>query len=224
MSDGTATPAELLLASWKVQAPHSAANGDIARWTAARPFGSPAQGYWPSIAWRALEWQRAGLTAAELDQLVATAQLEYKQRIAATVPLGVNRPAFYVASRATIPERAAAWRRFRHRGVRITSTWIDEAGDGETACFTELWDRIQTEITIADHLVLYAEPDDFPLKGALIEVGMALAMGRPVTVCLPGVELNGRTHRPVGSWIEHRLVDRNDDIAAALLAKPKETP
>lgn len=128
----------------------------------------------------------------------------------------VDRPAYYIASRASIPERSAMWRDFRRQGVRITSSWIDEAGDGDTECFKELWDRIQTEIIVADHLVLYAEPQDFPLKGALIEVGMALSIGKPVTVCLPGVEVQGRTHRPVGSWIEHRLVQRNDDVAAAV--------
>lgn len=123
----------------------------------------------------------------------------------------------YTASRASLPERSAMWRKFRDEGVKITSSWIDEAGDGETECFTELWDRITAEIASAERLVLYAEPDDFPLKGALIECGIALGMGKPVVVCLPGVELNGRTHRPVGSWIEHRLVERNDNIARSLL-------
>lgn len=125
---------------------------------------------------------------------------------------------FYVASRASLPDRPHMWRTFRDfHGVSITSTWIDEAGEGETGCFTELWDRITREIAAADRLVLYAEAGDFPLKGALIEVGIALGMGKPVTVCLPDVKLNGRTHRPVGSWIEHRAVIRNDDITKVLL-------
>jgi hypothetical protein len=103
------------------------------------------------------------------------------------------------------------WREFRRRGVRITSSWIDEAAPGQTECFAALWDRIQTEIILADHGVLYAEPDDFPLKGAFIEAGMALMGGKRITVCLPGVHLDG-SHRPIGSWIEHRSVARNDDI------------
>lgn len=125
--------------------------------------------------------------------------------------------AIYIASRASIPERSAMWRRFRdHDGVDITSSWIDEAGEGQTASFAELWDRIEREIGAATRLVLYAEQDDFPLKGALIEAGIALGMGKPVTVCLPGVKLDGRTHRPIGSWIEFRRVSRCDDIRAAL--------
>lgn len=127
--------------------------------------------------------------------------------------------AIYIASRASIPARSAMWRDFRDlRSVKIISSWIDEAGEGETASFAELWDRIMCEIYACDRLVLYAEQSDFPLKGALIEVGIALGMRKPVTVCLPGIALNGRTHRPLGSWIEHRCVFRCDDISTALSA------
>jgi hypothetical protein len=123
---------------------------------------------------------------------------------------------FYVASRASIPTRPAMWRALRREGVEITSSWIDEAGDGETACFTDLWTRITEEISRADVLVLYAETGDFPLKGALIEVGIAVGMGLPVIVCFPGVTLDGRTSRPVGSWIAHPLVTRQDDLRLAV--------
>lgn len=64
----------------------------------------------------------------------------------------------YVASRV---HRAPMWQKLRTGGFSITSTWIDEAGEGETEDFGELWERI------SDKLVLYAETDDFPLKGAL---------------------------------------------------------
>ena len=59
------------------------------------------------------------------------------------------------------------WRQLRNSGWRITSSWIDEAGEGETDDFSELWARISREIWRADALVLYAERLDFPLKGAL---------------------------------------------------------
>lgn len=124
--------------------------------------------------------------------------------------------AFYVASRASIPERSAMWRMFRDEGVTITSTWIDEAGEGETADFGELWDRIYDEISESDRLVLYAKTGDFPLKGAFVEAGIAIGMNIPVIVCLPGVTLD-EARRPIGSWIEHPVVTRNDDVRAALL-------
>lgn len=105
---------------------------------------------------------------------------------------GMNK--FYVASRASIPERAAMWRNYRKQGVQITSSWVDEDGEGQTDDLTELWDRIQGEIAEADVLVLYAEPEDFPLKGALIEAGMALGMDKLVIVCLPRCHLRAPLH------------------------------
>lgn len=122
----------------------------------------------------------------------------------------------YVASRASIPERSAMWRRLRATGIPICASWIDEAGEGETANFTELWDRIAGEIKEARALVLYAELDDFPLKGALIEVGMALGMGKPIVACLPGVACDPRNGRPVGSWLNHRNVTRDNIVENAV--------
>ena len=122
----------------------------------------------------------------------------------------------YVASRASIPERAAMWRKIRDSGVVITSSWIDEDGPGQTDDYADLWRRIVHEIAAADRLVLYAESGDFPLKGALVEVGVALGLGKPITVCLPGVELEPRSCRPIGSWICHPLVKRIDDVLEAV--------
>lgn len=114
--------------------------------------------------------------------------------------------AFYVASRASVPERSAMWRHLRDHGVKITSSWIDEAGEGETACMVDLWRRIEAEVRKSDALILYAEPDDFPLKGALIEVGMALGMGKRVLIVAPDVTLEPKSLRPLGSWAMHPLV------------------
>jgi hypothetical protein len=111
----------------------------------------------------------------------------------------------YVASRASIPERSAMWRERRALGWNIISTWIDEAGEGETESFEDLWGRIAKEVKSCDYFILYAEKDDFPLKGALVETGMALAYGKPIIVVL-NFELEGRTYRPIGSWITHPLV------------------
>ena len=126
----------------------------------------------------------------------------------------------YVASRASVPARSAMWRDLRSDGWKIASTWIDEAGEGETADYTELWTRIFAEIAAAEKLVLYAESRDFPLKGAILEAGIALGMGKPVIVCLPGVQLEGRTMRPIGSWLAHPNVSRCDSILDAMDLAP----
>lgn len=108
-------------------------------------------------------------------------------------------PLLYVASRASLPQRPQMWRSLRAEGWRIASTWIDEAGVGETENFADLWRRVEDELRAADGLILYAERDDFPLKGALVEVGMALGMRKPVAVVLNGPPLPGAA-LPSSGW------------------------
>ena len=84
--------------------------------------------------------------------------------------------AIYIASKTT---HAPRWRDLRADGVPINSTWIDEAGVGETACFTDLWRRCVDEAGAADALIVYREPGE-TLKGAFVEVGAALSVGTPV--------------------------------------------
>lgn len=122
----------------------------------------------------------------------------------------------YIASRASIPERSAAWRKLRDDGWRIISSWIDEAGEGQTECMADLWKRIEGEVCGAERLVLYVEPGDFPLKGALIEVGMALAAGVKVFVVAPGVDIEPKSCRPIGSWMNHPLVKHVPSVEVAL--------
>ncbi len=125
-------------------------------------------------------------------------------------------PTIYVASRASVPERPAMWRALRAEGALIVSSWIDESGQGETADFSELWERIESEIRSAERLVLYVEAEDFPLKGALVEVGIAIGQGKPVWVVAPGVELNVRDLKPLGSWSKHPCVRFSGSVREAL--------
>jgi hypothetical protein len=121
----------------------------------------------------------------------------------------------YVASRVV---RAPLWRKFRDvMGFPIISTWIDEDGEGQTADFGELWVRVRGEIQGCKALVFYAhDMTDFPFKGALVEVGMALAFDKPVFVCINDVMLDGRTLRPLGSWALDRHVTMCDTLEQAL--------
>lgn len=110
------------------------------------------------------------------------------------------------------------WRDYRWHGFPIISTWIDEAGEGETADMSELWSRISSEVASANALVIYIEPQDLPLKGALIEVGMALALGKSVFAVMPGFVLESPSLRPVGSWLRHPLVTISPALDVALNA------
>jgi len=118
----------------------------------------------------------------------------------------------YVASRASVPERPAYWRRLREEGYRLTSSWIDE---GPAPCMATLWSKIEQEIADSAGVLLYAEPDDFPLRGALIECGMALGVGKSVALVLPNVEIELPSYRPIGSWVCHPKVQRFDTVEDA---------
>lgn len=133
-------------------------------------------------------------------------------------PLPTTSPAplrIYAASRASVPARPAMWRKLRDLGVNIVSSWIDEAGPGETASMSDLWSRVVREITTCDRLVLYVENGDFPLKGALVEAGIAFGSGVPVYVVAPGV-LIAPDWRPIGSWLALPTVTLETNLLNAL--------
>lgn len=72
------------------------------------------------------------------------------------------------------------WANLRGQGLPICSTWIDEAGPGETCDWGDLWRRCLSEAAGASVLILYADEGDKVLRGALVELGAALAAGVPV--------------------------------------------
>lgn len=77
----------------------------------------------------------------------------------------------YIASKT---KHADKWKALRDAGVPIISTWIDEAGVGETDDWNDLWTRCLTEAEAADTIIVYCEPED-NLRGAWIELGVYLA-------------------------------------------------
>ena len=116
---------------------------------------------------------------------------------------------------------ADMWKDFRSKqkelGIEIIGTWIDQAGANETDDLTRLWLNISGEVSYADVLVLYAPTlESFPLKGALIEAGMALGHCNAVHVVCGDLELTGRTLSPLGSWICHPEVTLFQSVQDAL--------
>lgn len=61
----------------------------------------------------------------------------------------------------------------------IISTWIDEAGPGQTVDKAELAQRCIEEVKASDLFVLFCKPGEH-LKGALVELGAALAYNKEV--------------------------------------------
>lgn len=125
----------------------------------------------------------------------------------------MTRPKVYVASKSDLH---AYWRTWRATGLAdgfdIISTWIDEGDEGATADWSDLWVRCVTEAASADVLVaLYRDGDVW--KGALVEIGAALAAGKRVHIV---GELNH-------SWVAHPGVRRFasvDEAFAAVEATP----
>ena len=89
----------------------------------------------------------------------------------------MERRGIYIASKTKHADR---WRFMRDKvGEPIISTWIDEAGEGESADLHDLWDRCITEASNCALLIVYREKDDV-LKGAWVELGCALTNNVPV--------------------------------------------
>lgn len=87
-----------------------------------------------------------------------------------------NRHGIYIASKT---KHAEFWRRLRHLGDPIISTWIDEADEGESGDLNDLWRRCLLESSTCKVLIVYREPGEV-LKGAWVEIGAALQVGIPV--------------------------------------------
>lgn len=83
------------------------------------------------------------------------------------------------------------WRSFRERGYDITSRWIDSGA--QESDMESIWVKCHTDIAKADVLVFFMDDGDVA-KGALVEVGMALARG--MTVLAVGAT-------PDHSWTNH---------------------
>ncbi len=80
---------------------------------------------------------------------------------------------------ASMVKHFEKWLALRAQGVPVTSTWIDEAGAGESEDRAALWTRCINESAEAAALILYREAGE-PVKGAYCEMGAALACGVPV--------------------------------------------
>ncbi len=88
----------------------------------------------------------------------------------------------YTASK---PRHSQMWRKIRDTGgINIIATWIDFEKDEDIDCFQRLWIQCASEAAQADVTLLYIEPGD-ELRGAYVEMGIALASGKRVYVVNP---------------------------------------
>lgn len=118
-----------------------------------------------------------------------------------------DRHGIYVASKVG---HAPMWKMLRSAGLPIISTWIDEAGQGESKSLADLWLRCIAESSSAEILIVYRIDDEI-LKGGWVELGSAIATG--VQVYAVGI----------GSFTvaNHPAITHFDTLEAAIAAPKK---
>lgn len=104
-----------------------------------------------------------------------------------------------------------AWLRIAREWTEVTFTahWPGHVRDGITEVpenAVEFWVEDLADVARSDVVLVYAEPGDH-LRGALVEAGMGLALGKRVIVV--------GEHDDYGTWQYHPLVTRVANLAEA---------
>lgn len=119
-------------------------------------------------------------------------------------------PAIYMASKAHHRPR---WRVLRDAsGFNIVSSWIDTPDEYSTdptgLDYRRLWAKCVADVHRCDTLVVYVESGEH-MKGALVEVGVALGLGKEVIIT---GDLGDN-----GTWAHHERVQTSDKTVEELL-------
>jgi hypothetical protein len=107
----------------------------------------------------------------------------------------------YMSSRT---KHSHVWRLLRQSGVPIISSWIDRSGDD----WDDLWFSCLDECVRADKFILYIEPDDGTVRGALVELGARLGAGKRALYVGPPEALS--------SVLRHPLIHHASSLEEAL--------
>jgi hypothetical protein len=119
----------------------------------------------------------------------------------------------YTASK---PRHASMWRELRSQGYNIIATWIDYPSDDHVLDWEKLWVDCFNEAKAAAVTLVYIEQGD-QLRGAYVEMGIAMASGAMVFIANPHKER-------ITDAIHHPLVTEFDTLAGALDAIDKLDP
>ena len=107
---------------------------------------------------------------------------------------GDPRDTWYIASRTRHAER---WKALRAHGIDLLCSWVDEAGQGQTSDWADLWRRCEREAKTAHTFILYADGDDYEMRGALVECGIRVSTGRPLWYLTPPDFARSLAHHPL---------------------------
>lgn len=97
-------------------------------------------------------------------------------------------------------KHAPMWRELQQKvpNVFFNARWLKRAEKESELSVDDmrhLWMECMQDISSSEALLLYAEDGD-TLRGALVEVGMALAMGKPVVLAM-----DQKIMRDYGTWM-----------------------
>lgn len=105
-------------------------------------------------------------------------------------------------------------RKWKANNIDIVSTWIDKIdpvhGDRHVTPlrFAGEWIENYREVTAAKAVLCFADPRD-NLRGALIEIGIAMGQHKPIIIC------GTQDHPSWGSWQYHPLVSYAAELSRA---------
>ncbi len=134
----------------------------------------------------------------------------------ADLPFVGPKRGIYIASKIS---HAPKWIALRDAGVPINSTWIDRPFLMEPDDLTDLWVHCIAEVQNADALVVYRASPEEQLKGALSELGAALALGMPVFA----VGITGLTIHKHPGIVNCAGLDEAFNAARIVASTPKDT-
>lgn len=106
---------------------------------------------------------------------------------------------------------AEMWRTLHIDGVEFTARWprLHVGTVPDDARYAKIfWMHDEEDVRASDVVLVYAEPKD-KLRGALVEAGMAIALGKDVIVV--------GEHDDFGTWQYHPLVHKAKDMKQVTL-------
>lgn len=132
-------------------------------------------------------------------------QCEERRAVKRALPeslLNSLRPKCYVVSCAK-EKYKQMWQRLKKTGANITASWITQKNFNAK----EQWQRIPKEIYECDRLVFFIGSfvEDGPFQRQTVEVGMALALNKPVFIVSEFKEKNALA-KMIGNWVQHEQV------------------
>ena len=157
------------------------------------------------------------------SEAVPAVEEQMRELLEAIPDEAASRRGIYFASKA---KHGSRWVNLREelaqRGLQVTSTWIDECEPGDTEDHADLWCRNVAEASAAAALIHYVEAGERP-KGALSEVGAALARGVPVLWVGPSCDYTVSRH-PGVTWFPSLVEALARAVELALEAERAESP